>query len=178
MELTFTYRDPLELTELADGTPFPTSISMRVIRMGLVPLIDLTLEVRDGRPVLASFAFLRRTPTGPPLTATEIHDTNVSEIVESAIRSVASTATLRSEELLAGPPSEVGDVVAGDRAADLARGRRGPSERQLRLTAKIWQENNDYNPRKQVAQTLYVSERTASRWIATAKERGYITEED
>lgn len=174
MDSTITYRSPAELTQLADGTPFPASVSLTFLRIGLTPILDLTLEVREGRPVLTRFAFLSRGPGAAPLTPTDIHDTNVGEIVDHVIRQVAATAALQEQGVIL--PSE-GDAEAAEAAADLARGRRGPSERQLKMTAAIWRENKDYDPRKQVAQMLYVSERTASRWIALAKERGYITEE-
>lgn len=173
--MDITYQTPAELTELADGTPFPAFFNCTVIPHGLKPLMQLTLEVRDGRAVLTRFAFLDRGPEGPELTATSIHDANVGEIVKDVIRRVAETASLQDRGVIL--PGE-DDAQAGEAAADLARGRRGPSERQLKLTAAIWRENKDYDPRKQVASGLYVSERTASRWIALARERGYITEED
>ena len=175
MTFTIAYPTPVELTELADGTPFPPAISVTIVRIGLVPIIELSLEVRDGRPVMTRFAYVTRGPEGPPLTASEIHDTNVSEVFDSTVMHLAATASVQGQGAIL--PSE-GDAEAGEAAADLARGRRGPSERQLRMTAAIWRENKDYDPRKQVASGLYVSERTASRWIALAKERGYITEED
>ncbi len=175
MDLTFSYREPTEnLTTLADGTPFPAGINLTVIRTGVEPIIELTLEVEVGRPVLARFALRRRGPAGRPLTATEIHNTKVSEIVDAAIRSVAASA-LVSADAIHDPAA--GDQGAGQRASDLARGRRGPTERQLELAAGIAKANR-YNPRKEVASQLYVSERTASRWIALAKDHGYDTGEE
>jgi hypothetical protein len=175
MNFTISYPRPTELTELADGTPFPASITVAIVRIGMLPIIELTLKVRDGRPVLTRFSFVSRGPDGPPLTPSEIHDTNIKDIFDSAVLHIASTAGLQDQDVIL--PFE-GDAEAGEAAADLARGRRGPSERQLRMTAAIWRENKDYDPRKQVASGLYVSERTASRWIALAKENGYIKEED
>ena len=120
MDLTFSYREPTEnLTTLADGTPFPAGINLTVIRTGVEPIIELTLEVEVGRPVLARFALRRRGPAGRPLTATEIHNTKVSEIVDAAIRSVAASA-LVSADAIHDPAA--GDQGAGQRASDLARG--------------------------------------------------------
>ncbi len=174
MNFTISYPDPTELTELADGTPFPASISVSIVRIGLVPIIEMSLEVRDGRPVMTRFAYVTRGPKGPPLTASEIHDTKVSEIFESTVLHLAATAGAQDQGLIL--PDDL-DKEAGQAAVDLARGRRGPSDRQLELAAAIARANK-YDPRKEVANQLYVSERTASRWIAIAKERGYRTEED
>jgi hypothetical protein len=175
MDFTMTYNTPAEITHLADGTPFPAYISLTVLRIGLGPILGVTLEVEEGRPVLTGFSFLKRGPGGPPITPSDIHHTKVGDIVEGVIRQVAATALLQEQGVIL--PGE-GDANAADSAAGLARGRRGPTERQLKKTASIWRENKDYDPRKQVANGLFVSERTASRWIALAKERGYIKEED
>jgi hypothetical protein len=174
MNFTISYTAPAELTELADGTPFPASISVSIIRIGVVPIIELTLEVREGRPLLTRFAYVTRGPMGPPLTASEIHDTKVGDIVKSAIEHIGATAGLQHQGVIL--PFE-GDAEAGTAAADLARGRRGPSDRQIELTAAIARINK-YNPRKEVASQLQVSERTATRFIAIAKERGLLEEED
>lgn len=174
MDMDITYQQPAEMTELADGTPFPRYFTCAVVPRGLAPLMQLTLEVRQGRPVLTRFTFLDRGPEGPELSASAIHETKVGDIVQNVIERVGETASLQERGVIL--PGE-GNPEAGQRASDLARGRRGPSESQLQQTANIWRENT-YDPRKQVAEMLDVSPRTASRFIALAKERGYITTEE
>ncbi len=166
-----TYRDPPALTELDDGTPFPTTVSLTVIREGVVPLIDMTIEVREGRPVMTQFSFRSRGPAGPPLTATEIHDTNVGDLFEAAVHALASTPAPSDD------PADLGDQAAGNRAVAMARRGRPVSDETLGRVAQIVKDHRDDDYRKQVATQEHVSLRTASRYIALAKERGLLTDD-
>jgi len=60
---------------------------------------------------------------------------------------------------------------AASRAASLGRKRQPLTDALLTQVVDIVNENK-YDPRKQIASTHYISERTASRWIAEAKRRG------
>ena len=63
----------------------------------------------------------------------------------------------------------------GAKAVSSLRGR-PVSDEDLRKVAEIVKDNG-FNPRKQLKETLNLSERTASRWIAEARRRGFLGDE-
>jgi DNA-binding transcriptional regulator LsrR (DeoR family) len=80
--------------------------------------------------------------------------------------------------LLRGPlptnASELESVVEGARALiTRSRQRRRVTDAKLRRVAEIVKEN-DFDFQKDVAEEFEVSDRTASRYIRTARERGFL----
>jgi hypothetical protein len=152
------------LVPLSDGTLFPERITSSVIQMGFnPPICEVTLEVRDGRPVMTRFAVTRT--SGAELTPSFIHDLNVGEIRDSLVRTITDVAKGNPHASLLAQ----GDSADGDRAAALARRRRPADAAEMAQVANIIR-SNSYDPRKQVARDLHVSERTASRLIEKAKK--------
>jgi hypothetical protein len=165
---------PTNLVELSDGTLFPEAVTATFIPQGLSPFVEVSLEVQDGRPVLTRFAVVRRGPA-TRVTASDVHDLNVGEIVDGVIRALAAMAQADPNEVEMG--RALRDEDAAERAASLANNRRPVTDAQLQQAANIARAN-PYDPRKQVAEQLCTSERTASRWLAEARKRGFLTDEE
>ena len=132
--------------------------------------------VEDGRPVVTTWSVVRGGPGDHSLTPTKIRNVTVKEIYKGAIRNLGTVAKEDPGDLGIVWPDE-GDAAAGDRALRLAHDRRPISDETLQRVAQIVMENK-YDPRKQIHDEIGASVRTASRWIAQARSRGYITEEE
>jgi hypothetical protein len=168
-----------QLVPLSDGTLFPESVSLHVyVQEEDQPSVvaQLSLEVKDGRPVVMRVAITRLVhgqhgPEQVELTPTILHNLNFGKIFERAIMHGGYVA-LDSDGSLDGHAAA---KSAAARAAALARRRQPLTDALLAQVVNIVRKNR-YDPRKQVASEHYVSERTASRWIAEARRRGLIDE--
>jgi hypothetical protein len=181
----------IPLTQLDDGTWFPQSVEAFAFLSGSTaerPVLGVVLEVEDGRVVLSRFSIERQRTTGPgswpdgesrgpEVTPSFIHGLNVRAIIEQVIRRVAETslAWTRLDQPMPRVTSDEARAV-GDRVL-ATRQYRPVDMGLLRQVADIVTVNT-YNPRKQVAEELHTSERTASRWIAEARRRGFVTQEE
>lgn len=152
------------------------------------PYMRLIFEVEAGRPVLRSLIFgdaasEAARDDGPPLTASVVHDLPLGQIVQWTIEAnVRGTEAMRraDEARAANRPhqfltqAESDDLTRRARAVSV-RGRPVGDET-LRRVAEIVRANAfDYC--KQINEELHVSLRTASRWVAVAKDRGFLDEE-
>jgi hypothetical protein len=170
----------IELGDLDTGTLFPTAITVTA-RLKNGPLIGLSLGIEGGKPVFRSSTF-SRAPEEPPLTPADIHDVPLGAIFDEVVARVATSAfaILRSNRAAAaGEPHRFVSPEESQQIANAAMAsRRGRPVRDQELlkVARIL-ESNQYDPRLQVVRELSVSPRTASRWIAEARRRGYVKEE-
>ena len=174
-------REEALVVALADGTVFPESIEIdvRVKDENGTAIVTVSLEVRDGRPVVAGvgiWAFDTERMSPAPLSPTMLHGLNFGKVFDEAIQmgammGVASSTPLRTLAVV----EEAG--AAAQRASALARRRQPLTDALLAQVVNIVH-NNKYDPRKQVASMFYVSDRTASRWIAEARRRGLLEEGD
>lgn len=139
-------------------------------------MVQVALEVQDGRPVVTAVAVRRLDEEGvdehKALTPTALHGLNFRKIFDIAIEQGAFMGVGFKNPLRDKPAA----ITAASRAAALARRRQSLSNDLLAQVVTIVNKNK-YDPRKQVASMLYVSERTASRWIAEARKRGLFDEE-
>ena len=174
MDLTLVTPPTAKLVELRDGTLFPDLFSVTVFRKGVHPLVELTIEVKDGKPALMQFAVKGFGEL--VLTPTMIRKVNVSDMFESTVRAVAAMAEASPQSVLT--MSAAANPTAGERAAVLARRGRPVDDTTLRRVAKIVKAHRDINYREEVANQIPTSLRTASRYIDAAKKKGYLTEED
>lgn len=166
------------LTRLADGTLFPESGDFHVLVSDHeeTTVVQVALEVRDGRPVVTNVG-VRRLDVGgvhedKALTPTFLRELDFGKIFGAAIEQGAFMGVGFKNPLRDKPIA----ISAASRATALARRRQPLSNDQLAQVVKIVKENK-YNPRKQVASLLFLSERTASRRIAEAKKRGLFDEQ-
>jgi hypothetical protein len=160
------------LVDLANGAPFPSTLVARC-KINDDRLLALTFKVEDGRPVVTR-CLVEGVPSGAPLSASVLHELQLGEIVDRIVATVGAFAYMdvgsegRDEATFAWP-----DVFrAGARATSSLRGRPVPDNALAKVAEIVGR--NDFNPRKQIRDELHVSERTASRWIAIARERGLL----
>jgi hypothetical protein len=151
------------LVELDDGTSFPEKVEATLLPAGQPPLIQIAFEVRDGRPELVRFSIVSM---DEPLSPAGIHSLPVGKIAKEAVRRIAIVVAVRAEA----------DIGAGELAASSYRRRRGPvTDDELARVAEIVRQH-PYHCRLKVAELLPTSMRTASRYIAMARDRGLLEE--
>lgn len=169
------------LVKLADGTLFPETATLLVYvreeEQEVEIHAEVSLEVHDGRPIVVRVAVARGIHSEGrwerlPLTPTMLHDLNFGKIFDRAIRHGGYIAVDADTEFV----DRQAASASAQRAAALARRRQPLTDALLAQVVNIVR-HNKYDPRKQVASMLYVSERTASRWIAEARRRGLLDEE-
>lgn len=137
-------------------------------------VVKVSLAVSAGRPIITEVAiYLYEHLNIVGLTPTMLHHLNFSKIFDTAVEQAGFMAIglknpLRDKEAW---------LHAADQAKALARKRQPFSDDLLAQVAKIVK-RNPYDPRKEVAATLHMSDRTASRWIAEARRRGLLDEQD
>lgn len=161
------------LVELSTGGLFPASVEV-AIEVDNGYLWRLRLGVEDRRPVVNRLDVERASTVsgayaGPPITATSLRDVPFEDMTRRAIEAAGRAAAHWS-----GRPESGDDAGV---AAALARRRRPMTDALLRRVAQVAR-INPYDPRHQVAEQLSTSERSATRWIAEAKRRGFLEEDE
>ena len=189
------------ILQLADGVCFPERTDLVAVPPDRRVVIRLCLEVEDGRPACTSLAFERATPMdaakGATITAKLVRSVDVRGLIESAISWQAEQAT-RLVATLASAFGEQGFTVderghlsfwtpehaQQARAGALAlRRQRSINDELLREVARVYLAA-DSAPTEAVADELGTSKRNATRWVAMARQRGFLppyirsTEED
>ncbi len=174
------------LTRLGGGQPFPSWALVSVLPSGSDPMVTLRLAVREGQPV-ATEVTLFVTGEGA-VTKSDLRDLPLKEIIDRAVEKLASMGlaqTLEAERRWAPGmdlPTDEETSVRRDAMA-LAHQRRPITDALLHQVANIYRINETGAPTKAVADMLYTSHRNATRWVAIARERGFLppygtTEED
>jgi hypothetical protein len=169
------HRPDTVFVALADGTRFPESVDINVLvrdERSTIP-VRVSLEVRDGFPIVTEVTVFRldEQTRRVGITPTALHDLNFGKVFDAAVEQ-ASFMGVGYED----PPRDKAAAQdAARRAAGLAR-RRVPFSDDLLAQVTTIVKENPYNPRKTVAATLHMSDRTSSRWIAEAKRRGLLDE--
>ena len=137
------------------------------------------MAVEDGRPVMTHFTVGRR-PGGSAVTASFIHGLPVGDLFDQLVAYLDWGADLMQKgyddpNVVHLMPKDDERQAMGARAVASQRGRL-VSDEDLRKVAEIVV-GNDYDPRKEVVRQLHLSDRTASRWIAEARRKGFLTKE-
>lgn len=153
------------------------------------PAVEMELGVADGRIVVFSVTFrsysvpdgiavsedVRQTFNDPPITAAAVRSIPLGSIIDLEIGRI----TMRTRDRMTlgrDRPWSQRDLEEAD-ARRISRRGRPVGDETLRRVAAIVRENR-FDPRRQIHDEIGASPRTASRWIAEARRRGYITEED
>jgi hypothetical protein len=169
--------------ELPNGTAFPEWASVGAL-MAKGPMIDLTINIQEGRPVISGVSIYQGAEDRLEITASLVHDLPLGRIFDLAVSAVAASVlklqrSTPRERLYHPLPEWLPSTVSADDVADAVRlvSRRGRpvADDDLHRVAAIVRRNS-YDPRKQVARELHLADRTASRWIAEARRRGILTE--
>lgn len=168
--------------ELENGTLFPAKVEVAG-RYADGPLLEMTLGAKNGRPIVFDLKIIPDGEDNAGVTGSMVHEIPVGHIIDQVIENAGpgTLALFRWDQArMAGRPHEFltpEEAEAARRGAAGSRRGRPVSEKDLRKVGRIVAAN-DYDFRQQVRTELNVSERTASRYIALAKERGYDKEEE
>ena len=160
---------------LRTGAMFPKAASVfvydieddsMVIKLRL-RIVDDRLEGAEwaGVPVLVGVSV---EPNGSPreITATEFHKLPIERLVIGSVRAVAMD--------FAHPRAPLGvDALVAGAAAVGARRRRAMTSNLLADVARVVSQNPD-TPTRAVADQLFCSYRTAGRWVAAARDAGFL----
>jgi hypothetical protein len=172
------------VTTLANGTTFPVAIEVPVyvlpddagphLEAEERTIVTVGLEVRDGRPV-ATRVTVEHTANGvrrEALSPTMLSDLNFGRIIEAATYGAGFEA-MKPHTL----EESWAAAAAGMRVAELANRRRQVTDSLLARVATIARDNPDA-PGKAVADQEHVSRRQASRYMAAARKRGLLDQEE
>ncbi len=172
-----TGRPDTTFVPLADGTLFPESVDLNVVVKDddSTTVVRVSLGVSAGRPITTEVAIhlLDEHLNVVGLTPTTLHHLNFGKIFDAAVEQagfmgIGFKNPVRDKDAL---------LNAAHQAKALARKRQPFSDDLLAQIATIVK-RNPYDPRKEVAATLHMSDRTASRWIAEVRRRGLLDETD
>jgi hypothetical protein len=160
---------------VGDGTfVFPERLRV-LARYPGGPLIEMELEVVEGRPEIATFS-ISRVAGGSWLEPSFVHDLPLARLKDHVVERSMSLAvevghiSMGAFDILL-PMSDEPDRAAATKAL---RGRPIRTDTLHQVVNIV--RSNDFDHRKQIARELHVSDRTASRYIAEARRRGLLEE--
>lgn len=148
------------LVELADGRRFPAHAQVLVTLGGTVA--TLWLAVEDGTPLLTQIC-VRRSGASGPLKASIVHALPVNQLADEAVGSILAFLAMGGTN--------------DDNLTNQIPRRRAVDDDLLRQVARAVQADGRAEPNNAVRASIPCSKRTASRYIALARERGFLKEE-
>lgn len=159
---------------LATGAMFPASVDVLVYDLDNDDrVVTLSLRSIDGQPVLVGLAFGHVHPSvARELKATDVHSLPVKELTREAIRVVG----LNVADATPFPFRRDNPAAEGDSAVRAQR-RRGFTDAELEDVARVAQANPEAPIEavfRELAGPSYYSYRTAARWVAEARKRGFL----
>ena len=150
--------------DLGDGVLVPRRIKIRYEDDPGVPfVVSIETAVRGGRLACTSLT-LDAIADGPPVTTEALRDVPLAGIIRQALRGLVYVR-------VPGQPKKY-ELFAPE--ADVAKD--GPTDEALRAAATIYRIAYALNdrPTKAVASALDLTHPTAARWVARARERGFL----
>jgi hypothetical protein len=175
--------ESMKMTPLDSGFLFPSPIAVWVAPPGC-PAVDVVLAVEHGEVVVTQVV-VSRADNARTLDASALKSVPIRKIIDEAKRRVGMYAAIGQE--FANPRRSEGylwmiapgDETFGLRPGTLGGHRRGVpvTDAELQRVAEIVR-STKYAHRAKVADELHLSLRTASRWIAEARRRGFLNEEN
>ena len=174
-DLQILIRELAELTDLEDGTRFPSVVAVLCVPKDATFAIRVVLEVFRGKPEMLQFEV---SGFSEPLNATKIDSIPVNRVVDAIVKAVAVMTTLETQggSTPLDLPTPI-DSFPAAQGASRAFNRKGVSitDDDLKKVAEIYRSRST-GRHKAVANYFPVSVRTASRYIKKARERGYLQE--
>jgi hypothetical protein len=174
----------LSFVELDGGTPFNeyTEVTAPLGDTGTV--VNLVVEVVDAQPCVTSLTVTRtEAPFG--ITATLVSDAPIAKLLDFTIGLLAEhavgTIAAREQPGYTGAvslPAATGDAYRGARRSATASLRGRPVSGDVLARVAEIVRDNPHDPRRHIIGEFYVSPRTASRWIAKARDRGLLGAEE
>lgn len=162
---------------LASGAMFPARADVLIYDADdEATRVRLSLRSIDGRPVLVGAAVEpAHAGVAQELSATALRELPLNKLTEIAVKAAAAPFADERSGPGRGDPEREGVL------ATRARRRRGMSDEELEEVARVMRENPG-NPTlavfEQLAAPAFFSYRTAARWVAEAKKRGFATKKE
>jgi hypothetical protein len=170
-------RGGYQLVTSNDGVLFPSKFTAYG-RYGDGPALSLTFEVTGGQPVLRRVAI--GDESDAQLSASAVHALPLDQLINQAITTAALQTQLvkRAFESTIGEPTfRSEDEQNAERIVRAVSVRGRPiDDETLRRVAQL-AKANPFSYREDIKEQLNVSLRTASRWVAAAKNRGFLDKE-
>ncbi len=158
-----------ELTDLEDGTRFPMAVEAILMPRDATFAMTMTFKVEDGRPKMTHFSV---SCVDGPLNATDIHAIPVKRVAEETVEDIAErVAVIVAQER--GKFSIDPQPASANAGRLFARKGVRRSDEDLRRIAEMVRSNTDEGVAK-VMLGFHVAERTAYRYIAEARARGFL----
>ncbi len=168
---------------LSTGALFPSGIDVLIYpmsagRAGVLAdernnkVLTLHLRAIDGQPVLVGISASNLDGSPRELSAAELHMLPVKALTEGAVRAAAATTAAAVPH-----PYERDPIVEGQSAVN-ARRRHVLTDELLQEVASVVKSDTRGEPRQAVRKHFSTSLRTASRWLAAARDRGFLATDD
>ncbi|HVA73118.1 MAG TPA: hypothetical protein VNF71_00960 [Acidimicrobiales bacterium] len=145
--------------------------------------LEVIVGVRDELPRVLRLTVIPDDEAGAIL-APRLRQARWQQIFERIIAHAGMAAAMRLRHLSDHPPGPSERTLTFEEEQAAKDGAVGPYRRRpitdslLRQTAAIYMANRYGAPTRAVHEQLFTSHRNATRWIAEARKRGFITEED
>lgn len=150
------------------------------------PLVTVRLEVKSGKPVCTSLTVTSYADWEPGLSAEKLASIQYGDLIEEVVQTQAVSAASvikqggpplpawpRGQEPTLLSPSEMDDIELA--AAKLHRNRKMTAEH-LQKVAGVYLADRTGAPTEAVQLHFRTKHRTATRWVALARERGFLPE--
>lgn len=164
--------------ELSGGVLFPEVVEVLATASGR-PYVRLRLEIESGRVICTSID-VTRAPGGEPIEAATVRDIDVKGILDAAV--VWESANARAiVDIQGGVKGEDGlyvfsrdDTHDTEKNALAMRRQRSVTDELLREVAEVYLADTLDAPTLAVEIHFDTSNRTATRWVRLARQRGFI----
>jgi hypothetical protein len=169
-----------ERTQLTNGQDFPPWADLSGLppeqQRFELPILRLRLEVEEGQVVLTQLD-IRRAVEDSSITASTLRFLKVDELIRAGV-AVVLMRMFADQRLASGwrpsTPDERSRIADLAERANQSRHRRVVTDALLHQVANIYRANEAGAPTIQVAEQLFTSHRNATRWVALARERGFL----
>jgi hypothetical protein len=182
------------LTTLPSGAPFleeavfawsqfkpnVTRSEFEILDITTGPTVEVEIVLHDGRPEVDEVKVSRRAGD-PEIDAKFLREIPLGQIAESAVVQMELWARREWAETSADSPGPIGPDVSHPywkpvTESVAARRRRSVTDELLREVAAVYQADTTGKPTKAVKEHFPTSQRNAARYVALAKERGFINQ--
>jgi hypothetical protein len=168
--------EPVRVVELPSGLRVPSPVVMHV-ELARQPSIELRIET-DEDDIRVTGVTIVPAEGAADLTATALR-LPFKKVIDEARRRLALLAIFQDLDDYGRFVTYPGDGSIEPRAGVLKdRRRRLIDDELLEKVGEAVREGDRARPNEAVRERLHTSQRNASRWIAEAKRRGFLKEED
>jgi hypothetical protein len=173
---SFTWNNLTEIADLPDGGYFPSGATVLYVEPGLV--LDAVVGIRGGQPGVLRVTVLPE-DEDQVLSAAPLRQAKWQQVFERVVASGGMVAAMEVRKRGEHPPGPTERTVTFEEeheAKEAALGqfrRRAITDSLLMQVAEVARAHPD-TPTKAVQDELHTGHRNATRWIATARRRGFL----